>query len=55
MASRTNKIDIEWANSSVGLPVRIPDNWWVGYTGSNLHDGKLVAFDVVNSLTAFML
>jgi hypothetical protein len=45
MASRTNKIDIEWANSLVGLPVKIPDNWWVGYTGTYLHDGKLVAFD----------
>jgi hypothetical protein len=48
MTSRTNKIDIEWANSLVGLPVKIPDNWWVGYTGTYLHDGKLVAFDVVN-------
>jgi hypothetical protein len=48
MASRTNKIDIEWANSLVGLQVRIPDNWWVGYIGSYLHDDKLVAFDVVN-------
>jgi hypothetical protein len=49
MASRRNKIDIEWANSLVGLPVKIPDNWWVGYnTGSNLHDGKLMASDVVN-------
>jgi hypothetical protein len=28
--------------------LKIPDNWWVGYTGSYLHDGKLVAFDVVN-------
>jgi hypothetical protein len=48
MASRTNKTDIKWANSLVGLPLKIPDNWWVGYTVSYLHDGKLVAFDVVN-------
>jgi hypothetical protein len=48
MTSRTNKIDIEWANSLVGLPVKIPDNWWVGYTGSYVNDGKLMAFDVVN-------
>jgi hypothetical protein len=47
MTYRTNKIDIEWVNSLVGLPVKIPDNW-VGYTGTYLHDGKLVAFDVVN-------
>jgi hypothetical protein len=55
MASRANKIDIEWANSLVGLPLKIPDNWWVGYTGSYLHDGKLVAFDVVNRKWCFEL
>jgi hypothetical protein len=56
MASRANKIDIEWANSLVGLPLKIPDNWWVGYTGSYLHDdGKLVAFDVVNTKWCFEL
>ena len=48
MAPKRNKIDLEWALSLVGLPVKIPDNWWVGYTGSYLHDGKIVAFDVVN-------
>jgi hypothetical protein len=48
MTSTRDKIDTEWANSSVGLPVRIPDNWWVGYTGTNLHDGKIVSFDRVN-------
>jgi hypothetical protein len=42
------QIDIEWANSSVGLPVKIPDNWWVGYTSTYLHDDKLMSFDVVN-------
>jgi hypothetical protein len=47
MASRTNIINIEWANSLVGLPVQVPDNWWVGYTGTYLHDGKLVAFDTL--------
>jgi hypothetical protein len=50
MASRANKIDIEWSNSLVGLPLKIPDNWWLGYTGSYLHAGKLVAFDVVNRI-----
>jgi hypothetical protein len=48
MASRRIFFHIEWVNSLVGLPVKIPDNWWVGYTGTYLHDGKLVAFDVVN-------
>jgi hypothetical protein len=35
-------------SSIVGLHVKIPDNWWVGYTGTYLHDGKIEAFDVVN-------
>jgi hypothetical protein len=48
MASRRKKINIEWAELLVGLPVKIPDNWWVGYTGLYLHDGKLMAFDVVD-------
>ena len=48
MAPRTKKIDVEWADSLVGLPVKIPDHWWVGYTGSYKHDGKIMSFDVVN-------
>jgi hypothetical protein len=54
MASRSNKIDIEWANSLVGLPMKIPDKWWVGYTGLYLHDSKLVASDVVNKKWCFV-
>ena len=46
MAPRRKKIDLEWAYSLVGLPVKIPDNWWVGYTGSYLHDGRKVSFDI---------
>jgi hypothetical protein len=28
--------------------VKIPDNWWVGCSGTYLHDGKIEAFDKVN-------
>jgi hypothetical protein len=55
MTSTRNKIDIEWANSLVGLPVRIPDNWWVGYTGTYLHDGRIVSFDSVNQKWSLLL
>ena len=48
MAPIRPKIYIEWAESLIGLPVKIPDNWWVGYTGSYLHDGKIKDFDSVN-------
>jgi hypothetical protein len=48
MALRINKIDTEWANSLVGLHLKVPDNWWVNYNGTNLHDGKIVSFDRVN-------
>ena len=48
MAPRTKKIDVEWADSLVGLSVKIPDHWWVGYTGSYKHDGKIMSFDIVS-------
>ncbi|OEU07648.1 hypothetical protein FRACYDRAFT_250665 [Fragilariopsis cylindrus CCMP1102] len=47
MAPRTKKIDIEWADSFVGCPVKVPGHWWVGYTETYLHDGKIVSFDPV--------
>ena len=48
MAPRRQKIDLEWADSLVGCPVKVPDHWWVGYTETYLHDGKIVSFDPVN-------
>jgi hypothetical protein len=48
MPPRQPRIDSCWAESLLGLRVRIPDHWWIGYTGSYLNDGKLIAFDVVN-------
>jgi hypothetical protein len=39
-------ISVEWAESLIGLSMRVPDNWWVGCTGHNLHDGKIVSFDI---------
>jgi hypothetical protein len=48
MASKTNKIDTEWANSLVGLHVKVPDSWWVSFKTSNLNDGTIVSFDSVN-------
>jgi hypothetical protein len=38
MTSTGNKIDTEWANSLVGLHLKVPDHWWVNYSGTNLHD-----------------
>jgi hypothetical protein len=48
MPPRPPRIDSCWAESLLGLRVRIPDHRWIGYTGSYLHVGKLTAFDVVN-------
>jgi hypothetical protein len=48
MPPRPPRIDSCWVESLLGLRVRIPDHWWIDYTGSYLHDGKLIAFDVVN-------
>jgi hypothetical protein len=48
MAPRQPRIDSCWAESLVGLHVKIPDNWWVGYSGTYLHDGTIQPFDIVN-------
>ena len=38
----TMAIDIEWAKSLKGLSMKVPDNWWPGYTDQILHDdGKI--------------
>ena len=38
-------IDIEWAKSLKGLSMKVPDNWWPGYTDQILHDGKIDSFN----------
>jgi hypothetical protein len=48
MAPTRNKIDTEWANSLVGLHLKVPDSWWVSFKTSNLNDGMIVSFDSVN-------
>jgi hypothetical protein len=39
-------ISVEWAESLIGLSMRVPDDWWVGCTGQSLHDGKIVSFNI---------
>jgi hypothetical protein len=49
MPPRRNKlppISVEWAKSLIGLSMRVPDDWWVGCSGRNLHDGRIVSFDI---------
>ena len=41
----TMVIDTEWAESLKGLSMKVPDNWWPGYTDQILHDGKIDSFD----------
>jgi hypothetical protein len=45
MAPRKRYIDSEWADSLVGLPMKVPDYWWKEYTTHNLNDGRIVSFD----------
>jgi hypothetical protein len=49
MAPRRPKqplISLEWAESLIGLSMKVPQNWWVGCSGYNLHDGNIVSFDI---------
>ena len=41
----TMVIDNEWAESLKKLSMKVPDNWWPGYTDQILHDGKIDSFD----------
>jgi hypothetical protein len=41
-------VDREWANSLVGLRMKVEDRWWQGYTTTNLNPGSIVATDFEN-------
>jgi hypothetical protein len=43
---KQSQISTEWAQSLIGLSMKVPQNWWVGCSGCNLHDGKIDAFDI---------
>ena len=45
MASERHSIDVEWAESSLGLRLCVPDFWWPGHRSRKLNDGKLTSFD----------
>ena len=46
MAPRRRLMSTEWADSLVGLSMRVPDHWWEGYNSYFLNDGKIVSFDI---------
>ena len=45
MAPKSQNIDVEWAESLIGLRLSVPEHWWLGLKGNELHDGKLESFD----------
>jgi hypothetical protein len=40
------QISTEWAQSLIGPSMKVPENWWVGGIGFNIHDGKIDSFDI---------
>jgi hypothetical protein len=40
------QISTEWAQSLIGLSMKVPENWWVGCKGFKLHDDKIDSFDI---------
>jgi hypothetical protein len=40
------QISTEWAQLLIGLSMKVPQNWWVGCSGYNLHDGKMDSFNI---------
>ena len=45
MASQRPLIDVEWAEALIGLRVKVPDHWWVGFNSRSINDGKISSFD----------
>jgi hypothetical protein len=39
-------ISVEWAESLVGLSMKVPEYWWDGCNGYKHHDGKIDSFDI---------
>jgi hypothetical protein len=40
------QISTVWAESLIGLSMKVPDYWWDGCNGYKLHDGKIDSFDI---------
>ena len=38
-------VDEEWSATLIGLRMRVPDNWWDVWTGSQLYEGQIAAVD----------
>ena len=34
----------EWRNTLVGLQMSVPQHWWLGMSGNNLHQGSIDSF-----------
>jgi hypothetical protein len=39
-------ISVEWAESLIGLSIKVPSYWWDGCNSYKLHDGKIDSFDI---------
>ena len=37
-------IDLEWADTLIGLRVAVVNHWWLGHRGNCLHQGRIVLF-----------
>ena len=44
MAPKTRPISSEWAETLVGLSMKVPDYWWDGCKGYRLHDGVIDSY-----------
>jgi hypothetical protein len=40
------QINTAWAESLVGLSMKVPGYWWDGFKSYKLHDGTIDSFDI---------
>ena len=45
MPPKRRPISIDWAESLVGLSMKVPEYWWDNYNSHKLCDGKIDSFD----------
>ena len=53
--SRPHAVDPEWANSLVGLRMKVPISWWPGFSGNEGCDGKITETKLKDQHNRFWL
>ena len=48
-------IDREWAESLVGLRLKVPEHWWDGFSGNTESEGRIAEVDFEDAAERFFM